>query len=84
MGRERKKIKVKVYLPPYLDVSRLDESGYVELFEGARLRDLFKELRIPFPLGTVKLCRVNYEKARLASKLEDGDTVSFFSLISGG
>jgi molybdopterin converting factor small subunit len=84
LGRERKKIKVKVYLPPYLDVSRLDESGYVELSEGATLRDLFKELRIPFPPGTVQLCRVNYEKARLTDKLNDGDTVSFFSFISGG
>ena len=84
MEREHKKIKVKVYLPPYLDVSRLDESGYVELFEGATLRDLFNILRIPFPLGTVKLCRVNYEKAGLASKLKEGDIVSFFSFISGG
>lgn len=84
MGSERTKIKVKVYLPPYLDVSRLDDSGYVELFEGATLHDLFKELRIPFPLGTVQLCRVNYEKARLKDKLKDGDTVSFFSFISGG
>jgi len=84
LGRERKKIKVKVYLPPYLGRSRLDESGYVELFEGATLRDLFKDLSIPFPPGTVQLCRVNYEKARLKDKLKDGDTVSFFSLISGG
>ncbi len=77
-------IKVKVYLPPYLEHSQLNERGYILIEEGATLRDLFKKLRVPFPAGAVHLCRLNYEKVSLKQKLEDGDTVSFFSLISGG
>lgn len=77
-------IRIKVYMPPYLNSSRLDESSYLELEEGATLRDLFHKLQIPFPVGTVQLCRINYDKARLSDPLKDGDTVSFFSLISGG
>lgn len=77
-------MRIKVYLPPYLDGSLLDDNGYIELREGATLRDLFHKLRIPFPVGTVHLCRVNYEKAGLNDRLNDGDIVSFFSFISGG
>ncbi len=77
-------IKIKVYLPPYLDSGKLDGSGYLNLTEGATLHDLFKELAIPFPAATVKLCRVNYDKASLKTSLKDGDVISFFSLISGG
>ncbi len=77
-------MRIKVYLPPYLDCSLLDDNGYIKLNEGAKLRDLFHKLRIPFPMGTVHLCRVNYEKASLSDFLKDGDIVSFFSFISGG
>ncbi len=77
-------MRIKVYLPPYLKSRRLDENGYVTMEEGSTLGDLFKLLEIPFPHGTVHLCRVNYEKAALDRELKDGDIVSFFSLISGG
>ena len=77
-------MKIKVYLPPYLDSGKLDESGYLILEEGATLHDLFKELAIPFPAVTVKLCRVNYDRAGLKTRLKNGDVISFFSLIAGG
>ena len=77
-------IKVKVYLPPYFKRSGLDEQGFAELESGSTLMDLFKKLKIPFPAGTVHLCRVNYDKATLKQTLNDGDTVSFYSLIAGG
>ncbi len=75
---------IKVYLPPYIKSSRLCENGYVTMEEGATLKDLFKLLEVPYPHGMVHLCRVNYEKAGLSRELKDGDTVSFFTLISGG
>ena len=81
---DQETIKVRVYLPPYLERSQLDERGYALIEEGSTLGDLFKMLRVPFPAGAVHLCRLNYEKARLKQKLKDGDTVSFFSMISGG
>ena len=84
MVPDQKIIKVRVYLPPYLESNQLDEQGFITIEEGSTLGDLFKKLRVPFPAGAVHLCRLNYSKASLKQKLEDGDTVSFFSLISGG
>lgn len=81
---DRELIKVKVYLPPYLERTQLDKQGFALIEKGSTLGDLFKMLRVPFPAGAVHLCRLNYEKASLKQRLEDGDTVSFFSLISGG
>ncbi len=79
-------MRIRVYLPPYLktDDSKLDRDGYIELEEGTTLRELFKTLKVPLPYGMVHLCRVNYEKASLDRELKDGDTVSFFAIISGG
>jgi len=81
---DQEEIKVKVYLPPYLERSQLDKHGFALIEEGSTLGDLFKMMRVPFPAGVVHLCRLNYEKANLKERLEDGDIVSFFSLISGG
>lgn len=77
-------MRIKVYLPPYLNSDRVDDYGYVEIERGAKLKDLFKLLKVPFPQVTVHLCRVNYDKADLRRQLQDGDIVSFYSLISGG
>jgi sulfur carrier protein ThiS len=77
-------VRIRVYLPPYLNSDRVDEHGYVEIEEGSRLKDLFKLLKVPFPLAAVHLCRVNYDKADLHRQLQDDDIVSFYSLISGG
>lgn len=82
--QEEPPVRIKVYLPPYLNGDRVDENGYVEINEGARLKDLFNLLKVPFPLASVHLCRVNYDKADLQRQLQDGDIVSFYSLISGG
>ncbi|HSW36410.1 MAG TPA: MoaD/ThiS family protein [Candidatus Limnocylindrales bacterium] len=80
----KKEIKVRVYLPSYLDRTKLDNHGNALIEEGSTLKDLLGELGIPFPAGMVHLCRVNYEKADLKRELHEGDIVSFFSLISGG
>ena len=77
-------MQIIAYLPPYLKSSHADERGFVTIEEGATLKDLFELLGVPFPLGTVHLCRVNYEKAKLNRTLNERDIVSFFSLISGG
>ncbi len=77
-------MQIRIYLPPYINADIVDEHGYITLEKDTTLKDLFRLLKVPFPLGTVHLCRVNYEKASLNRKLKAGDTVSFFSLISGG
>ena len=40
-------MKVKVYAPLFGDTSSLDDNGYLELQEGARLRDVYRILKIP-------------------------------------
>ena len=82
--QEEPPVRIRVYLPPYLNSDRVDEHGYLEIEKGARLKDLFKLLKVPFPLAAVHLCRVNYDKADLQRQLQDGDILSFYSLISGG
>jgi len=77
-------LRVRVYAPPFGDHSAIDDRGFVELPEDARLDDLFRLLRIPLRRGAVLFCMVNYDKARLSQKLADGDTVSFLSLVAGG
>jgi molybdopterin converting factor small subunit len=77
-------MKVRVFAPVFGNDACLDDSGYLELPEGARLDDVFRALKIPFPLKRLPLCLVNYKKAKLSAPLAEGDVVSFFSLVSGG
>lgn len=84
MLKKLSSMRIKVYIPPYLKNNHIDENGLVEIEEGSRLIDLFKLLKVPVPPASVHLCRVNYEKVKLNRKLNEGDIVSFFSLITGG
>jgi len=77
-------LRVKVYLPPYLNRQNLGDDGYAHLQDGTTLKELLHMLEVPFPAAAVHFCRVNYEKAGLDTRLQDGDIVSFFSFISGG
>ncbi len=77
-------IKIRVYLPPYIRNSNPDQIDIVELSRNSTLKELFIKLKVPLPGMMIHLCRVNYDKATLNQTLNDGDTVSFYSLISGG
>ena len=77
-------MKVKVYAPPFAKREKLDKSSFLELHEGATLKEVFEILEIPFPRGLVNLCKVNYEKADLKMTLQDGDVISFYVYLAGG
>lgn len=77
-------MRIRVYPPPFADFSRLDERGYVELAGGATLGELLKALRVPLARLSATFCTVNHAKASWDRVLEDGDVVSFFSLLPGG
>lgn len=77
-------MRIRVYPPPFADFSRLDERGYAEMAEGATLGELLKALRVPLARLAVTLCTVNHARAAYDRVLEDGDVVSFFSLLPGG
>jgi molybdopterin converting factor small subunit len=77
-------MRIRVYAPRFADHSGIDDDGFVTLPDGATLNDLLKTLRVPLRFAAVLFCLVNYEKAPLSRVLQDGDTVGFLALISGG
>lgn len=77
-------MKIRVFAPPFVDLSRIDEDGFVEIAEGSDLDDVLKLLKVPLRRGAVLFTTVNHEKAPLSRVLSEGDTVSFFSLVGGG
>lgn len=77
-------MKVRVFAPSFIDLSALDDDGYLTLGEGATVNTLYKKIKIPLPLRPVVFCAINYKQARLTHKLKDGDIVTILSAISGG
>ncbi len=77
-------IKVKVYIPAFVNHTQIDSQGYVTLDANATLADLFHHLEIPLPLRLSFLYMVNYEQVNWNTPLHDGDIVSFIFPISGG
>lgn len=77
-------IKVKVYIPAFVNHEQIDQQGNVALDANATLADLFHHLEIPLPLRLSFLYMVNYEQANWNTPLHDGDIVTFIIPISGG
>ncbi len=77
-------MRIRVYAPAFADHSVLDERGFLELPPGARLRDLHRILKIPPLARPFVLVAVNYRVSGPGRLLEDGDTVSYFSMAGGG
>lgn len=77
-------MKIKVYAPSNSNHEALDDNGFLELPEGSTLKDALKKIGVNALSARILLCRVNYEKSSLNRKLKDGDTVTFFTPLSGG
>lgn len=77
-------IRVKVLPPSFCNLDCLDERGWIDLNEGARLADVLKIIRMPRIVSKMLLASVNGERATLDTVLRDGDVVGFFMLVSGG
>jgi molybdopterin converting factor small subunit len=77
-------IRVKVFVPAFINHDKVDEDGWVILKEGSKMADLYQHLKIPLPLRFSFLYFVNYEKCNWGTILEDGDTITFFMPIAGG
>jgi molybdopterin converting factor small subunit len=77
-------IKVKVYVPAFIDHRQLDVNNSISLDEGATMADLYRKLKIPLPLRLSFLYVVNYEQVKWNTRLKDGDTVTFLFPIHGG
>jgi molybdopterin converting factor small subunit len=77
-------LKIKVYPGLFCNEDVLDDKGFIYMEEGATLSDVYRLLKYPVPLRGLGLCMVNHKKAKMNTKLKDGDTVSFFTPLSGG
>ena len=77
-------VRIRVYVPVFADASAVDERGFVEMEPESTLGDLLGKLRLPFKALAVAFCVVNYEKSSMKRILQDGDVVSFFSILAGG
>jgi molybdopterin converting factor small subunit len=78
------KIKIRVYIPPFINHKRLDADSYVYLKDGARMSDLYHYLKIPLPLRLSFLYFLNYEPSKWNALLKDGDMVTFLFPVTGG
>ena len=77
-------MKVKVYASGFCSFEHIDANGFMSLPEGASLNDVYKKLRIPFLLRKILFAAVNYEQAKLSTRLKEGDVVSLLSARAGG
>ena len=84
VGGGRLVIRVKIIPPPGSDRSKLDERGWVELPDGATLRDALRVARCSPAVAKLLLASVNGERVPFSTRLSDGDVVGFFLLCTGG
>jgi len=77
-------IRVKIIPPPGSDRSRLDERGWVELPDGATLKDALRVVRCNSAVARLLLASVNGERVAFSTRLNDGDVVGFFMICTGG
>ena len=77
-------MKVKVFVPAFINQDKVDSEGCVVLNDDAKMRDLYKYLKLPLPLRLSILFSVNYEQAKWNTPLKDGDVVTFLFPINGG
>lgn len=77
-------IRVRMTPPPGWNREKLDERGWVELKEGAKLSDALKAIRMPRTVARVFLVCVNGALSKADTALKDGDSISFFPIPYGG
>jgi molybdopterin converting factor small subunit len=77
-------IRVRVTAPPGCSRKRLDERGWMELPDGARLSDVLRAIRMPKILARILMVSINGAAATPDTELINGDSIAFFSIVSGG
>ena len=77
-------IRVKMLPPPGCDRSKIDERGWIDLPDGATLKDALKSVKCSAALAKLLLASVNGERVPFSTVLSDGDVVGFFMLCMGG
>ena len=76
-------MRIKVYISFLGKTKLLDENNMLELPEGSRVSDLYRILKISFPLRAFPVY-VNHMKASSGQVLYEDDNVAFPGLNVGG
>lgn len=77
-------MQIKVYPPMFIKTTNISDEGFVQLSEDACVIDLLKRIKVPISLSRLLMCSVNYKPAKLRQPLNEGDTVTFLNIVSGG
>lgn len=77
-------INIKVFDPFGLCGTKLDEKGWLSVADETTLGEALKSLGLPTVISKIMMVRLNGEKQPYDTQLKDGDTIGYFSLISGG
>lgn len=77
-------MQIKVFAPAFISHAPIDEDGYIFLENGATLKNLCQELKVPLIYRVSLFYVVNYDHVGINTKLKDGDIVSFIFPFSGG
>ena len=62
----------------------VDERGWIEVRDGATLREVLKKAGVSPVLAKIFMVQVNSEPQSMDTVLHDGDMIGFFSMITGG
>ena len=77
-------MRIKVFPPMVGRLKNTDERGWLEIGEGATLREALKKAGVSPAAAKIFMVRVNSEVRSMDAALHDGDVIGFFSLITGG
>jgi molybdopterin converting factor small subunit len=77
-------IRVKVYVPAFIPRKKVENDGCIALKDGATLKDLCREMQIPLIYRASLFYAVNYERAKMSTRLQEADIVTFLFPIVGG
>ena len=77
-------MRVKILPPHGCDCSALDERNWTEMPEGSSVKDALAKVKCGRLKARLLLVSVNGERAKMSTKLNDGDVIGFFMPVSGG
>ena len=77
-------MRIKIIAPYGCSREMLDERGWIEMREDAKVSDALKIVHCGPMKAKLLLVSVNGERAALSQRLHEGDVVGFFMPVSGG
>lgn len=77
-------MKVKVFSPAYFNIDKIDDDGFMELNKGATVNDVFKKLKIKWPIRRFIVFTLNGKQIKGNCVLKENDVINIFKFVSGG